>query len=335
MDHRNFHSVVCFAIAVLLVGVVSECVDGAETKPLLEREAIIPLEGVGGRIDHMAIDLGRRRLIVAELGNDTVDVIDIDGRNIVHRISRLKEPQGVAYIEETDMIAVANAGDGAVRLFHAADFSPAGSVDLGDDADDLHLDRDGSLVAGYGNGGLAWIDTTAAAKLLALPLAAHPEGFQPHPRDGRVFVNVPDAHQIAVVDRATGKGLATWGMPWRSNFPLAITPTGDALATVFRSPAKLALIDPDKGAVVAQADTCGDADDVYFDSRRGHIYVSCGAGFIDVFEQSRSGLDRLGRVSTRAGARTSLFVPELDRLFVAARAYGRAGAAILVLRPIE
>lgn len=78
---------------------------------------------------------------------------------------------------------------------------------------------------------------------------------------------------------------------------------------------------------------CGDADDVFFDPRRLRIYVSCGSGYV-VFEGNGS-LYRAGaRIATAAGARTSLFVPQLDRLIVAERA-GLLGseAALLVFRP--
>jgi hypothetical protein len=84
---------------------------------------------------------------------------------------------------------------------------------------------------------------------------------------------------------------------------------------------------------VAQAESCSDADDVFFDAARHLLYVSCGAGAVDVFRLAPT-LERVARVETRSGARTSLFVPELDRLFVAARAGLLGGAAsILVLRP--
>ena len=81
--------------------------------------------------------------------------------------------------------------------------------------------------------------------------------------------------------------------------------------------------------------TCVDADDVFFDFKRRRIYVSCGEGAVDVFQSDEAGTRQLARVNTSSGARTSLFVPELDRLFVAARA-DRFGsqASILVLRPV-
>jgi len=87
------------------------------------------------------------------------------------------------------------------------------------------------------------------------------------------------------------------------------------------------------GHVAAKIDTCGDADDVFVDRKRHRIYVSCGEGVVDVLESGEAGYRRLARVSTAPGARTSLFVPELDRLFVAVRAVSSEPAAIWVFRP--
>jgi hypothetical protein len=148
-------------------------------------------------------------------------------------------------------------------------------------------------------------------------------------------VNLPGVRQIAVVDLGSGRRIASWSVPdLRSNFPLAIDADGALLASVFRAPAKLVLLDAKSGAVRAELATCSDADDVFFDAGRSRIYVSCGEGAVDVFESAAAGARLLARVDTAPGGRTSLFVPELDRLFVAVRArlFGSA-ASILVFRP--
>ena len=80
-------------------------------------KARIPLGDVKGRIDHLAIDLSRRRLFVAELGNDTVGIVDLNERKVQHVITGLKEPQGVGYVPSSDTLFVTNAGDGSVLLF--------------------------------------------------------------------------------------------------------------------------------------------------------------------------------------------------------------------------
>jgi hypothetical protein len=312
----------------------------AEVPPPVVLERTIALKGVTGRIDHLAVDLARKRLFVAELGNGTVDVIDLASGTVIHRIEGLKEPQGLGYAPAADILAVASAGDGSVRLFHGAELSPAGTVDLANDADSIRLDtRTGNLVVGYGSGGLAVIDPIKASVVSRIPLQAHPEGFQLDPANRRAFVNVPDARQIVVVDMDAGRQTASWRMPdLRANFPMALDAARLMAAVVFRNPARLVIFEVTAGMPTGTVMTCGDADDVFFDARRRRVYVSCGDGSVDVWQQDGPTYRHLHSLKTASGARASLFLPDLDRLFVAARAgfFGLGSdAAILVLRPAD
>jgi DNA-binding beta-propeller fold protein YncE len=312
----------------------SNAAKAADTSGALVLEREIPLDRVSGRIDHMAVDLERQRLAVAELGNNTVDLIDLNSGRAIHRISGLHEPQGIAFVPASDLLAVASAGDGLVTLFHASDFSPAGTINLGDDADNVRVDpKTGNLVIGYGEGGLAVIDSKTHAKIGDIALGAHPEGFQLTPDGDGAYVNMPDAREIAVVELAGGKQTASWRIAdLQSNFPMALDGTAQRLAIVFRDPARLALLNAADGTLIDSVGTCRDADDVFFDERRGRIYVSCGAGAVDVF--GINDLRHIAQVKTHGGARTSLFVPALDRLFVASRASWLGDdAKILVFRP--
>src|ERR1700749_2031492 len=108
----------------MLFCAASCCSLAAEPAVPLTLERTIPLKDVTGRIDHLAVDIGRKRLFVAELGNDTVDVIDLATGNAIKRINGLKEPQGLGYAPAADVLAVASAGDGTVHLFRGADLSP-------------------------------------------------------------------------------------------------------------------------------------------------------------------------------------------------------------------
>ncbi len=163
----------------------------AETSAL-KLEAKIPIGNVNGRIDHMAIDLARQRLFVAELGNNTVGIVDLNSRKVIRTLDGLKEPQGVAYLPSTDTLYVANGGDGSVRLFRGPDYAAAGQIDLGDDADNIRLDIPANrIVVGYGSGGLAVIDASSSRKIADIPLSVHPEGFQLDPGGNRIFVNLP------------------------------------------------------------------------------------------------------------------------------------------------
>jgi DNA-binding beta-propeller fold protein YncE len=328
-------SLAIFAVFLALMTLLPAAAPAVEPGPLV-LESTIPLPKVGGRIDHMAIDRARQHLIVAALGNDTVEVVDLGSGKLRQRIGGLKEPQGVAYAEKADVLFVASAGDGSVRIFSAEDLKPLGRIDLKKDADNIRIDkRNNTIVVGYGDGALAIIDPMTLNVIGTIALKGHPEGFQIEPNTGRAFVNVPDAKQIAVVDLDARRQTATWKVPdARSNFPMALDPAIGVLAAVFRSPARLVLLDTKTGTVVANLATCGDADDVFFDAKRERIYVSCGAGEIAVFQREGGTYRSLASVPTASGARTSLFVPELDRLFVAVRA-GMLGsdASIQIFRP--
>ena len=298
----------------------------------LQLEAKIPLGEVRGRIDHLAIDLVRQRLFVAELGNDTVGIVDLKKREVIQRISGLRAPQGLAYVPAMDALYVANAGDGSVRVFAGADYAASGRIDLGEDADNIRVDSAaGQIVVGYGSGGLAAIDAKTLQRIADIPLPVHPEGFQLDPASGQVFVNLPKAHAIAAADRRSGKLTASWPVTIAGdNFPMALRRDTGEILTVFRNPAKLAAFSIKDGALLASADVCGDADDLFFDPKRQRVYVSCGEGFLDVLDAKESAYRHVARIATVPGARTSLFVPELYRLLLAVRAEAEQPASVVL-----
>jgi YVTN family beta-propeller protein len=303
---------------------------------LLQIEAKIPLGDVKGRIDHMAFDPIRYRLFVAELGNDSVAVIDLNARKVINIIPALKAPQGIGYHQPTDTLYVANAGDGSVRMFSGPDYLQSGRIDLKEDADNIRIDTvTNRIIVGYGNGALAVIDPESRSKIADMPLKAHPEGFQLHAKSQQIFVNAPDAKTISVVDRLSGQTKVDWPtVDARGNFPMAIDEASSQVVVAFRNPAILRAYSTQTGKIVNELQICGDSDDVFVDAKRKQLYVSCGAGFIDVIDASGA-YKRLGRIPTAQGARTCLFVPELDRLFLAVRASEGEPPAIWIYRPVD
>jgi hypothetical protein len=330
--------------AALLLGTVPAYATPKEVT-VLELETKIPLGAVRGRIDHLAIDLARHRLFVAELGNGSLGVVDLSQGKLLRRIDGLAEPQGVAYYPVTDTIYLASGGDGSLRRFKGDDLAPLGVTELGEDADNVRIDaRAGRVVVGYGDGALALVDAASGAKVGDIALSGHPEAFQVEAGGSRVFVNVPTARQIAVVDRDAGRQVATWKLAGRGNvlkglvegqgnFPMALDEAHGRLLVVDRNPPELLVFDTGRGELVTRLPTCGDADDVFLDTKRGRAYVSCGEGFIDVVRQNGDAYDRIARVPTAPGARTALFVPEVDRLYLAVRAEKSEEASIWVFRP--
>jgi hypothetical protein len=292
----------------------------------LSLESKITLPNVAGRIDHLAIDQHRRLLFVAEYVNGTVDVLDLAAGKVVGRIAGLHQPQGVAVLRDGD-VAVA-CGDGSVHFYSATDRHEIAKIDLGEDADNLRVDRrSGHLVVGYGSGGLAVIDPGTHRVISSTSLSGHPEGYALV--GSEAVVNVPDEGSIALVNIDASKMVASWSTGLhRLNFPLEIDPTGKWAALAYRLPAALQIRDLGNGSIISTHTTCGDADGLFI--ARDRILVVCGSGQVEVASATDPQADPV-RVTTAPGSRTGLFVPELHTLFVAVPA--RAGeAAIWVMK---
>jgi DNA-binding beta-propeller fold protein YncE len=292
----------------------------------------IELPRVEGRIDHLTIDSAQQRLFVAALGNNSVEVLDLRSATDTRSIPGFHEPQGIGQPLDGNLVAVANGGTGDLVLVGRTDLRVAKTVSLGDDADNVRVDRlTRHFFVGYGSGALAAI-TEDGRRVGDVKLDGHPESFQLQASGTRIFVNVPDARHIAVVDRRAMKVEATWPITTASaNYPMALDEAGHRLFVGCRRPAVVLVINTDTGKVVSSAEIAGDTDDMFYDVKRQRLYVIGGDGFVDVLRRSdRDHLERIARVTTAAGARTGLFVPDSDRLYVAVPHRGRQRAEIRV-----
>ena len=315
------------ALASALVGAQA----GGEAP--LELVATIALPGVKGRIDHFAVDVKGHRLFVAALGNDTVEVLDVAGNRHEKSVAGFGEPQRLVYLPQSNRLFVANGSANRVDILDARSLSIVKRVERLDDADNVRYDAAaGKIVVGYGKGALRLLDADSADSAGEIRLGGHPESFQLEAKGPRVFVNVPTAQHVAVVDRVKRQVTATWPVAGaKSNFPMALDEEGRRLFIGARSPAVMLIYDIDSGKIVAKLPIGGDTDDIFFDASRKRVYVICGEGRVDVFRQETADQYSLeSSVKTAPRARTGLFVPEDGKLYVAAPSVGSAPARMLV-----
>jgi hypothetical protein len=146
----------------------------------------------------------------------------------------------------------------------------------------------------------------------------------------RIFVNVPTARHVAVIDRNKSEVILTWKTDGAfGNFPMALDETNHRLFIGCRIPSRLVVLNTDSGEVVAENDISGDPDEVFYEAKHHRIYAVCGAGEIDVIEQTDANTYKmLTKIQTADGARTGLFLPERDTLFVAVPHRGSQAAEI-------
>jgi DNA-binding beta-propeller fold protein YncE len=290
------------------------------------------LADVSGRIDHMAYDPVHHLAFIAALGNNTVEVVDLVNNKRVHTIAGLHEPQGLVYIPATHELVIANGGDGACIFYDAQTYTERHRIDLQGDADNVRYDSTlGNVYVGYGNGGIAIINAASGKRVMDIRLDGHPESFQLSQKEHRIFINVPDAHEIEVADVLTGQIVGKWKNTNASaNFPMALDDANNRLFVAYRSPAVLKIIDSHSGQELGSTACSGDADDVFYDHAGNRVFVSAGKGTIDIFGVDDVKLKSLDRVPTSDGARTSLWLPNTNQLLLAVPSRGGKPAALWI-----
>lgn len=165
---------------------------------------------------------------------------------------------------------VANARDGSLQLFDGSDYKSTGRIELGSDADSVRIDDTAKrVVVGYGGGALAVLDPQTRGTVADIPLKAHPESFQIGEDSGRIFVNLPGARSVAVIDRSSEKQVTTWPMEQGGNYAMTLDRARGQILLVFRNSSRLAAFAMTDGKPVSTTETCGD---LFVDPKRSRIY---------------------------------------------------------------
>lgn len=316
-------------VCLILAGTAAAAPPAAEPR----LGATIPLDGVRGRIDHLALDQRTGRLFVAALGNDTVEVLDLRGGTPRRTIAGLREPQGVLLLPDRRELYVTNGASGTCDVFDADTLLRQRVIPLSDDADNLRWDPAGATVyVGNGGGALSLIDPARGTVIGRIALPAHPESFQLESTGPRIFVNLPGARRIAVVDRRQRAVVASWPLgDARANYPMALDDGRRRLLVGTRQPPRIEIYDVDAGTRLAAIPSVGDLDDLFLDPRRGRVYAIGGEGRVDVLAAvAGDRYQRVAQIPTRPGARTGLWAPETNQLYVALPRTGQQTAEILV-----
>jgi DNA-binding beta-propeller fold protein YncE len=290
----------------------------------LKLTKVIPLPGIKGRIDHLDVNLKDQIVYIASLGSNVAEVVDLNSGKVLHSITGLDEPQGIAYLPENHEIFIANGGNGDCYFYNANTFEKVAAIHLKSDADDVRYDSvERKIYVGYGSGGIAIIDADTHKQTGYIRLPAHPEGFQIDKQNYLLYVNLPDKDMIGVVDLKKLKLINSLGKNYRSgNFPLALDAAGNKLFIGYRHPGKLVVMNMKSGHRISVNDLTNDSDDIFYDEETHRVYASCGGGYsnlgyINIFQfQGGDKYIQIANIPTRNGARTSLLVPQLHVFLV-------------------
>ena len=305
------------AIPFLLIAALSAA--PAQRKPL-EFVRSIPLPAAKGPFSEIAYDREHRTILVCSGADNVLEAVNAETGAHLQTVIGMNKPRSVAYIPGSGTFTVANAGDGTFKIFDAATFQIKKSVPIGENAECIRYDPvTKRLYAGYGKGSIAILDAASYSHIGDLELPDHPRTFVLENPGQRIFALVGTRAQVTVIDK--GKNTTIGPLPMKAIQSASSLALDDMDGRVFvgcRKPAKLLVFNTETLAPVAAIAIAADAGDISYDNVRRLLYVSCGGGSISVIQQTDPDhYHAASRVQTAPGARTSLFVQELDLLFLA------------------
>jgi WD40 repeat protein len=307
----------------------------------------IPMPNVKGRIDHMDVDVKGKRLFVAGLENGSLEVIDLGAGKWSKSIPGFKKAQGVAYVPSLNKVFVASGDDGMLRVFRGDTLELLDSLKLELGPNRVAFEPNSEILyVGYGGkdagkdyGQVGIIDAKADKSLGDIKVEAHPAELLLDKSGKTLYVFISAASKVQVVDTKKREVVATWSTSSQRNGDGAFDEKTHRLFIGTRTPPQMIVMDSSSGKEVAALPTVEGMDGVYFNEKQKRIYVSGGrdndVGYIFIYQQKDADhYEAIGKISTRSGAGTSFWSPELNRFYVGAPASDKQEAAILVFEPL-
>jgi DNA-binding beta-propeller fold protein YncE len=303
-----------------------------EKSPLVLLQTI-PVQGIQGGFNHMSVDAVRQRLFAAASTNKTLEIIDLKEAKPWRSLAG-ERPAAARYAPEFDQLYVTRGQ--SVAIYDGKTYDLIATIDIGSNLDELQYDAHAKrLYVGCmspDKTGVAEISIPDGKLLGMIVLPDKPQGIAVDHTGVKLFANMPDLRQVAVMDGERRVLLTTWQLdPGLANVLIGLDDANHRLFVGTRHPAQVLVLNANTGDLVATVDSNADADDLFYDAVRKRIYVSCGEGYIAVIGQTDADHYKLlTSIRTVEGARTSVFSEPLKRLYVAAPSRGEQPAEVRV-----
>jgi len=331
-----------------------------QDRPTLRLVQTISLPDVVGRLDHMAVDAEKKRLFVAAVANGTLEVLDLDAGRVINTIPGIKDAQDAVFLGGNFNKLYVSSLDGTLRIFQGETFRLIQAIKLEPDPNRLLYDPTTDLIYfGYG-GQNAGFDAYERVGVLQATRGARSDQFvadmiAPTHRpghlaemamddDGKLLVCDSRADLIFQFDTRKRELLKSWAAHGDGAADLSLDRTRHRLFVGTRIPAELTVYDSRSGKEIVSLTGPETMDGVHYDAELKRIYVSGGRwygtpeaspGWVYVYQQQDADhYELVSKLKTRPGSGTSLFVPNMKRLYVASQAIADQQAAVLVFEPV-
>ena len=325
-----------FALSLLLCFAFALSVH-AQEKPLLKLIATTPLPNFTGDFDHFAVDLKGKRLFLTAEDHKTVEVFDLEGKRI-HSIVGFGQPHAAVVRDDGNIIVTDGDGFGRVALVDGKTYKILSTIKLPPGVDGAVFNpvnqyfyvESGSDDKGAKTHVINIIDTKAFKLVGGITLPGnHSEAMAVDRAGKKLYVNMTGADEVGVVDLATGKLVAHWPVPDAETAnALVLDEPNHRLFIATRKPAKFFVYDIDTGKVVTTLPTAEMHDDMWFDTAHKRIFVT-GTETTSILEQRDADhYSHVADIQTGYRAKTSIFVPSLNRLYIAVSGKGKPDAKL-------
>lgn len=314
----------------------------AQTVTPLRLVATIPLPGLhDGDFDHFAPDVDGRRLFLTGEENEKVLVLDTDANQLVHTIEDVKAPHAILYRKDLKKMFIVAGDASAVQVYDTDSYKMGAEIKVSIDADSIAYDPATHYMYVV-NGGreahttyslISVIDTNTSKKLRDIKINTnHVEAVVLEKSGPRLFCNLTGLSAVGVMDRKASALKATWPLPEgdKANVAMALDEANHRLFVVTRNPGKLIVMNSDTGKIVTSLDAVGMVDDMSYDAAHKRLYLA-GDGAVDVFDQKDADhYTLLAKVPGSFRAKTGIFVPELNRYYLAVPHHEKQDAEVRV-----
>jgi DNA-binding beta-propeller fold protein YncE len=307
--------------------------------------AKIPVPEMTGTWDHIGADGAGGRLFGNAQDIHALEVIDLRSQRVVRAVTGpFNRNQGIVFLPDLKKIVISNGRSGLCVVLNSETLEPGKSIGIGLGADLMAYDSATKLLyvdhggrdSNRGFGAVAVIDLVKEELVADIPTDLRPAAMAIESHGPRLFVCVPNANQIAVIDRPTQKISARFDITGTQK-PVSITldEARHRLFVLTRTPAKLVVLDSDTGKTVAALDGGGEAEDVSFDAVHHRIYTTGLDGVVFVYQQaSADHYEIIARIPTKPHAGTSVWIPEMNRFCVAVAQHEKDAPEIWVYEPV-
>src|SRR5258708_3846032 len=274
--------------------------------------------GGEGGMDYITVDAENHRLYVPR-STHTMG-IDADSGKTIADIPGQKHNHGVALAPEAGRGFITD-GEGSVVIFDLKTNAVLGTLKARPDADGIIYDKaTGLVLVSCGDDGTlvtikADVDPKTGSIDAPIDLGGKPE-FLAADGAGKVYVNLEDKDQIAVVDLKARKVLAHWPVArGGSRVGLAIDSAKHRLFVGCRKPQKMIVMSTEDGKVLADLPIGAGVDATKFDGQQA--FASCREGKMSVVGETSSGKFEIAQTVTSAvGAKTMDVDPTTHKAYL-------------------